>query len=324
MKARFPSISVVIPTYNYARFLPAALDSVLAHRHAPLEIIVVDDGLTDETPEVLHRYGAKIRYIRQKNAGVSAARNAGIRAARGGWVALLDSDDAWHPDKLLLQMRCAEQHPEVCVIGALSLQARRAAPKGELFTLLGTRDLLGSSVLTSSSVAVRREALLRAGLFDVTRRWAEDREMWLKLSLLGKAARVNVPLWDYRPHDQQAHSDHVRCSENYRRMLDDFFALHPEQSGHRGFAYAYFHYDAALSYHAAGYRFKPLAHLVQSFLLHPGPLKQPYAEKPAMRSAFLLKAVLGARAYGHLVSIGKKAFPAKKPAVPEKKTLHGA
>src|SRR5437773_3781756 len=98
------TVSVVIPTYNYARYLPEAIDSALAQTHAPLEVIVVDDGSTDDTPRVLAVYGDRIRVIRQANRGPGAARNTGIAAARGEYVGFLDADDVWLPRKLELQM----------------------------------------------------------------------------------------------------------------------------------------------------------------------------------------------------------------------------
>lgn len=98
------TVSVIIPTYNYARYLGEAIDSALGQTLAPLEVIVVDDGSTDDTPELLAAYGDRIRVLRQKNAGVAVARNSGIAAARGEYVAFLDADDTWLPRKLELQM----------------------------------------------------------------------------------------------------------------------------------------------------------------------------------------------------------------------------
>jgi glycosyltransferase involved in cell wall biosynthesis len=108
-----PLVSVVIPTYNYARFVSEAVDSVLAQTYPSLEVVVVDDGSTDDTREVLARYGDRIRYIYQPNAGLPAARNTGIKAARGEFIGLLDSDDVFHPRKFELQMRYMLAHPEV-------------------------------------------------------------------------------------------------------------------------------------------------------------------------------------------------------------------
>src|SRR2546423_7727277 len=92
------TVSVVVPAYNYARYLPQAIDSALGQTHPPLEVIVVDDGSTDDTPRVLDAYGDRIRAVRQANQGAGAARNAGIAVARGEYVAFLDSDDLWRPD----------------------------------------------------------------------------------------------------------------------------------------------------------------------------------------------------------------------------------
>jgi len=107
------TISVIIPAYNHARYLAEAIDSVLAQTYAPLEIIVVDDGSTDGTPAVAASYGDRIRYIRQENAGVGAARNNGIAAARGEYLAFLDSDDIWLPEKLEREIALFDADPQL-------------------------------------------------------------------------------------------------------------------------------------------------------------------------------------------------------------------
>jgi glycosyltransferase involved in cell wall biosynthesis len=112
-----PLVSVVMPVYNAEMFLPEALESVLAQQYKPFEVIVVDDGSTDGTPQVVERY-PEVRYIRQENAGASAARNTEIAAAAGEWVANVDGDDRVPPFKLTVQMEHVRQHPEVvCVLG---------------------------------------------------------------------------------------------------------------------------------------------------------------------------------------------------------------
>src|SRR5579863_4931679 len=100
-----PTVSVVIPTYNYARFLGQAIDSVLAQTCPVKEIIVVDDGSTDDTFNVLARYGPAVRALKQKNCGPAAARNRGVGIAGGDLIAFLDADDFWMPDKLAKQVR---------------------------------------------------------------------------------------------------------------------------------------------------------------------------------------------------------------------------
>lgn len=107
-----PDISVIIPAYNSERYLAEALESVLAQSPSPAEVIVVDDGSSDSTPAIARGFGAPVRYIVQANAGGGAARNRGVAEARGAWLAFLDSDDLWAPDKLALQMSALEAEPE--------------------------------------------------------------------------------------------------------------------------------------------------------------------------------------------------------------------
>ena len=106
-------ISAVIPVYNRAALIRRAVDSVLSQTVKPYEVIVVDDGSTDDTPRILAAYGDKLTVIRQQNRGVSAARNAGIKAAGGDWIALLDSDDEWLPKKLQYAREFIKQNPEI-------------------------------------------------------------------------------------------------------------------------------------------------------------------------------------------------------------------
>jgi len=107
-----PRVSVVIPTFNRARLVGLTIDSVLAQSYRDMEIIVVDDGSTDDTPQVLAKYGDRIRAIRQPNGGMNAARNAGIAQARGEYLALLDSDDLWLPFKTALQVELLDRFPQ--------------------------------------------------------------------------------------------------------------------------------------------------------------------------------------------------------------------
>jgi glycosyltransferase involved in cell wall biosynthesis len=110
-----PLISCIVPVFNDERYLAEALDSILAQRYRPLEVIVVDDGSTDQTPAVAARYRSEIIYLRQNKAGAPVARNSGLRAARGDFVAFLDSDDLWHAEKLERQMARFEARPDLDV-----------------------------------------------------------------------------------------------------------------------------------------------------------------------------------------------------------------
>ena len=110
-----PKVSVIIPTYNRENFVVKAIDSVLCQEFKDYEIIVVDDGSTDNTKKNLKRYGDKIKYIYQDNSGVSVSRNTGIKYSTGEWLAFLDSDDEWMPDYLLTQIEKANENPDICM-----------------------------------------------------------------------------------------------------------------------------------------------------------------------------------------------------------------
>ncbi len=112
-------ISCVIPVYNGERFVTEAIESALQQSYRPLQVVVVDDGSTDDTPERLRSFENRIDVVTQKNAGAGAARNRGVEAARGQWIAFLDSDDLWLPDKLALQMACLTEQPGAQACGCL-------------------------------------------------------------------------------------------------------------------------------------------------------------------------------------------------------------
>jgi glycosyltransferase involved in cell wall biosynthesis len=194
-------VSAVIPVYNYGRFVARAIDSVLAQTHAPMECVVVDDGSTDDTPQVLSRYGERIRALRQENRGLSAARNAGIRAARGAFVALLDADDTWMPEKIARQLAAAEADPAIGAVGCgyewiyAGGPPRRfegkafPAERAERLRALAMRETwLGGS---GSGALVRRKVFDEVGFFDERLRCAEDWDMWLRIA--DRYRIVNVP-----------------------------------------------------------------------------------------------------------------------------------
>jgi glycosyltransferase involved in cell wall biosynthesis len=188
-----PAVSVVIPAWNRAHVIAEAVDSALGQSLPPAEVIVVDDGSTDGTADVLARYGDRIVVVRQANAGVSAARNAGVALARGDWVAFLDSDDVWTPERLALLARDLAAVPDVIAHVAdarygddLTLFGLRgwAAPRGGAARVA---DALGRALagVAIQGCAVRRDALAAAGPFDEGMRIYEDADLLCRLALLG-------------------------------------------------------------------------------------------------------------------------------------------
>lgn len=200
-----PTVSVVIPTYNRAAFLRTAVDSVLAQTCPCAEIVIVDDGSTDDTAQVSQSLGPDVRYVRQANAGPAAARNRGIMEARSDLVAFLDTDDRWLPDKLALQIGVMQRHPAVALVGAdMAIEDEAGtrmldsnfALRGlqELFVGLEGRPVPGAPALllkvnfiNTSTVLVRRSVLVDLKGFDPRLRYGEDLELWLRI-----AARYGV------------------------------------------------------------------------------------------------------------------------------------
>ena len=189
-----PLISVIIPTYNRAALLRRAIDSVYAQEgiggQFDVEVLVVDDGSTDTTAEVAGAYSG-LRYVRPStNKGTSGARNVGLDAASGEYIAFLDDDDSWLPWKLRRQLQTLEEHPEAsAAYGQEVKRSDRAvwvwpdpqdAPTGWMY-----RSLLTTCPVNTSSVMIRRSHLDRAGRFDESLRCWEDYDMWLRLALQG-------------------------------------------------------------------------------------------------------------------------------------------
>ena len=204
-----PSISVVIPCYNAAAFLRATIESILGQTHPVLEVIVVDDGSTDDSANIAESFGPPVRVIRQPNQGESAARNRGIEAAAGEWVAFLDADDLWLPTKVELQAEAIRSAPAdvVCVTGDFllfgegqeerlcSLPARYDAPHP-------LREMLVGFTVHIDCAVVRRAAALRTP-FPESIVHAEDAIFFVLLRSQGRFLRIPEPLARYRRHGPQ-------------------------------------------------------------------------------------------------------------------------
>ena len=187
MSAAAPRVSVVIPTYNRARCLAEAVDSVLAQEEAEVELIVVDDGSTDGTAHMLAGYGEAIRVLRQENRGVSAARNAGIAAAQAELLAFLDSDDVWLPGKLRAQVDFFAARPEalICQTEELWVKNGRRVNPGRRHRKRGGMIFEASlelCLVSPSAVMIRRELFERVGRFDEGLPACEDYDLWLRVS----------------------------------------------------------------------------------------------------------------------------------------------
>jgi glycosyltransferase involved in cell wall biosynthesis len=208
-----PEVSVIIPTHNRRQLLELTLQSVLWQRNVDFEVIVVDDGSTDDTPRLLRSLGNPVRVVRHEQAqGVSAARNHGIAVARGEWVAFLDDDDLWAPDKLELQLEAGRRTGRrwaYAGVVAITLDNRilagtPPAPPERVVAEMMVRNHLSAG---SSNVIVRKAWLPPPPIFDGSLYHHADWDLWIRLSRCGPPAYVPKPLVGYRFHPASASLD---------------------------------------------------------------------------------------------------------------------
>jgi len=224
-------VSVIIPNYNYGRYLPAAIESVLGQSHPHREILVVDDGSTDESLEVLRRYGDRIRWFQQSRQGVSAARNRGIHESHGAFVAFLDSDDLWYREKLARQL-VAFDRPSVGMVycgrqlidgEGQWLQTQQPRHNGWLLKEIAL--LRWAQAPGGSTALVRRACFDRIGLFDPALSTSADWDLWRRLACAYEIQVVPEPLVSYRQHASAMHRN-VELFERdmlcaFSRMFED-------------------------------------------------------------------------------------------------------
>lgn len=226
-----PRVSVIIPSYNCARYLGRAIDSARAQTYKDYEILVVDDGSTDDTKDVAMQYGRKVTYLYQQNRGVSAARNHAILKANGELLAYLDADDMWYPEKLERQVafldvhqECGMVHSEMSVINEqdeiLHLrfyeETKRSVPQGHC-----VQQLLMRCHIQPLTVVERRSSFDRVGGFDERLRVAEDYLHWIMIAAEGQAlGYMAEPLGKYRWRTGSLIGNRPRLLEDYVRICD--------------------------------------------------------------------------------------------------------
>jgi len=224
-------VSVIIPCYNHAHYLPDAVNSVLAQTFTDWEALIVDDGSTDNTCEVAAQFtDPRIRYIYQENRGLSAARNTGIRAAKGEFIALLDADDVWEPTFLEVMITALQAEPTASAAycgfrymnaaGKLLKQSVLKAVPSEQFH---DELLYQGSWLNPCSVIVRAFAYREIGPFDETLHACEDSDMWLRLSEKHRFIGVPQVLVRYRRAGNNMSDDVERMSEAFTLLIEKHF-----------------------------------------------------------------------------------------------------
>ena len=231
-----PLVSVIIPTYNRAKLLGRAVESVLDQTMPDHEIIIVDDGSTDDTHRTAAGFGRVIRYFRQANAGPGAARNRGIESARGEWIAFLDSDDRWMPEKLLIQLNETERLGALCSFHDSSHPAccgRPETPSWNRYIHETIREMepIGTGTIPDpytilrrcwhffilSSMIIRRATLRRFGGFDPSFRTNQDIELYFRLAPFDPIGYIDRVLLEYFPGPNRSYEVASRLTGMLRR-----------------------------------------------------------------------------------------------------------
>ncbi len=229
-----PKVTVIIPTYNRAHLIKDAVESVLNQTYQDFELIVIDDGSTDNSKEVLIGYKDKLRYIYQDNQGRSSARNLGIRLAKGEYIAFLDSDDVWFPNKLERQVPILESaSPDVVLVhGYKCIVDKNLQPipgwelkLRKLYTLAETEEetyenYLKSPCIFTSTILVRKTALVEINSYDISIQGREDLDLYLRLLLKGdQFAFISEPaLIKYRCHGNN--TDEISSNYSYLQVYE--------------------------------------------------------------------------------------------------------
>jgi len=195
--------SVVIPAYNCARYLAQALESVFSQTEPAGEIIIVDDGSTDNTKEVAASFAGRIKYIYQENAGPAAARNRGVEDAKGEWIAFLDGDDAWLPWRISVAAKLIANNPGAVLFCGrwVDISADPQPPCASdlnKIRVLSLRELAESNPVGTSTVIMRRDIFMRLGGFDPVFRGLEDYDLWMRAAKDHLLVYADIPLSRYR------------------------------------------------------------------------------------------------------------------------------
>jgi glycosyltransferase involved in cell wall biosynthesis len=210
-----PKVSVIIATYNRAHFIRDAIDSVMAQSFTDYEIIVADDGSSDTTQKIVNSYGARVRYFYQTNQGKAFAQNMAASHAQGDYLAFLDDDDIWYPNKLEIQIKLLEDN---LVIGFVCSESYLIDEKGNTLrhwtkkpTNLETfESLYDENFIQHSSVVVRKGLFHAVGGVDERLATTEDYDLWLRLAKISRFKYINAPLVKYRQHATNKHKNTIQ------------------------------------------------------------------------------------------------------------------
>ena len=242
-----PKVSVYIPTYNCAEYLSDAIESILNQTYQDFELIIIDDGSTDNTKEVLGKYKGKLRYVYKENGGIGSARNRGIKESTGEYIAQCDADDLWLPEKLEHQVAMLDQQPEYAVVYSDAFKFYDDPKNVDFTTFFSQKKPYAGNIfkplylynfIPNPTVVVRRKCFEDLELFDegkiegVKSKWNinEDHEMWLRIASRYKIGFVDTPLARCRKRSTSVTGSNPEKSiHNAFRVLEKINQFSPDQ-----------------------------------------------------------------------------------------------
>ena len=229
-----PKVSVIIPAYNAMTYLPQTVESVLKQTFTDFEIIIVNDGSSDEIEQWVDTItDNRVKLVSQKNQGTAAARNTGIADAKGEYIAFLDSDDLWEASNLEKQVHCLDKNPDV---GLVYVWVKSIDAKGNYLGQIYGNDpegyvwekLLQENIIRSGSAAmVRRVCFEKSGVFDQNIKLAEDWEMWIRIARNYSFAVIKEPLVSYRFHANNKSQNRIKGIDKFRLIIEKSFQSVP-------------------------------------------------------------------------------------------------
>jgi glycosyltransferase involved in cell wall biosynthesis len=232
-------VSIIIPSYNSIQWVDRAIYSVMRQTYHPIEILVVDDGSTDGTYEHVKKFFPEVKIIQKPNGGSAAARNFGVNQSKGEFLAFLDADDIWAPNKLEIQMMIFNQFPNCGLCGTESLSFSMDEPEPEFepailnvnennYFLVERKALFKCNILNTSSVVLRRDTFNNAGQFDESLRRIEDYDLWLRISRDWEIIQIHLPLIGYQITPGSLSRDTLEMGLTFLKVLEKWVAVYPD------------------------------------------------------------------------------------------------